>query len=85
MICVPTVAESCYARVMIEIRVKSDRDPRVLADLIAQTHDTDQEADKVRKDVHEARQELSRERPSRQEIETVNFQRLDSENDWTDV
>jgi hypothetical protein len=70
---------------MIEIRVKSDRDPKVLADLIAQTHDVHTENDKVRKDVHEAREELSREHPSRQEIETVNFQRLDTDNDWTDV
>jgi len=69
---------------MIEIRVKSDRDPRVLAELIAQTHGAT-EGDKLRKDVQEAREELSRERPSRQEIETVNFQRLDTDNDWTDV
>lgn len=68
---------------MIDIRVKSDRDPRVLADLIAQTHGA--EKDNLRKDVQEAREELTRERPSRQELETVNFQRLDSENDWTDV
>ena len=69
---------------MIDIRVKSDRDPRVLADLIAQTHGT-AEGDNIRKDVQEAREELARERPSRQEIETVNFQRLDTDNDWSDV
>ena len=69
---------------MIDIRVKSDRDPRVLADLIAQTHGPVAE-DHVRKDVQEAREELARERPSRQEIETVNFQRLDTDNDWSDV
>ncbi len=73
---------------MIYIQVKSERDPRVLADLIAQTHGTAAVDDKLAVEanlVREVRQHLERERPSREELETVNFQRLDSENDWTDI
>ena len=75
---------------MIHIQVKSDRDPRVLADLIAQAHGTAEvdgneklavEANLVR----EVRQHLEATRTPRQELETVNFQRLDTENDWTDL
>jgi hypothetical protein len=73
---------------MIYIQVKSDRDPRVLADLIAQTHGSAEVDDKLAVEanlVREVRQQLEADRPSRQELETVNFRRLDTENDWTDL
>jgi hypothetical protein len=73
---------------MIYIQVKSDRDPRVLADLIAQAHGTEAVDEKLAVEanlVREVRQAIEAERTPRQELETVNFQRLDSENDWTDL
>lgn len=70
---------------MINVQVKADRDPQALAELIAQAHGTAEVEGKHADQVNEVRQELRAERPSRQELETVNFQRLDSENDWTDV
>ena len=73
---------------MIYIQVKSDRDPRVLADLIAQAHGTAAVDDKLAVEanlVKEVRQAIEAERTPRQELETVNFSRLDSENDWTDL
>lgn len=78
----------CYAAVMIYVQVKADRDPRVLADLIAQTHGGEEIDPKLEVDVRlvkAVRQHLEAERTPREELETVNFQRLDDENDWTDL
>jgi hypothetical protein len=73
---------------MIYVQVKADRDPRVLADLIASTHG-DREIDpKLAVDVRlvqAVRQHLEAERPAREDLDTVNFQRLDDDNDWTDL
>jgi hypothetical protein len=71
---------------MINIQVTAEGDPRALADLIESTQaaPTDQRAsqgDFVREFI--AQQDA--ERPSHDEIDTVNFQRLDDDNDWTDV
>ena len=73
---------------MIYIQVKSDRDPRVLADLIAQATGTAAVDDKLAVEanlVREVRQAIEAERTPREELEPVNFQRLDSEHDWTDL
>ncbi len=58
---------------MIDIRVKADGDPRVLEKLLRS------------KLVREVQLQNVRTRPTRDEVETVNFRRLDTENDWTDV
>ena len=73
---------------MIYVQVKSDRDPRVLADLIKQSHGNEAAAGKHADEatlVREVRKEIEATRTPRQDLETVNFQRLDSENDWTDL
>ena len=76
---------------MIYIQVKSDRDPRVLANLIAAAHGTaapGSEGEPLAVEanlVREVREHLEAARTPRQELETVNFQRLDTENDWTDL
>ncbi len=74
---------------MLYIQVKSDRDPRVLADLIAHAQGTAKTVDpKLAVEaqlVRAVREQAEAERPPREERETVNFQRLDDENDWTDI
>ena len=35
--------------------------------------------------VREVRRDIEAKRTPREELETVNFQRLDTENDWTDL
>jgi len=74
---------------MIEIEIKTDKDPRALAELIdsavnGQPGDSASvtEAGKQVRDVQE-RQEMAR--GSWTELETVNFATLDAENDWSDV
>jgi len=58
---------------MINIRVKSDGDPRVLAELLRS------------KLVREVQLQNVRTRPAQDEVETVNFRRIDPDNDWTDI
>jgi len=73
---------------MIYVQVKSDRDPRVLADLIKQAHGSEAADGKHATEatlVREVRKEIEATRTPREELETVNFRRLDSENDWTDL
>jgi hypothetical protein len=74
---------------MIEIEIKTDKDPQGLAELIASAvhgqpgeSASVTEAGKQVRDVQE-RQELAR--GSWTELETVNFATLDPENDWSDV
>jgi hypothetical protein len=76
---------------MIDIQVQSDGDPQVLAELIASTlhghltPDPGSNLASVGKLVrqHQERAELMR--PSRQQIETVNFSKIDDEIDFSDV
>ena len=73
---------------MIHIEVKSDRDPRVLADLIASTQDPSEASRTVAPEGEFLRAFIAQQdadRPAHSELETVNFQRLDDESDWTDV
>lgn len=73
---------------MISVKVKSDRDPRVLADLIASTHGQQEATQVVAPEGEFLRAFIAQQdaaRPAHSELETVNFQRLDDESDWTDV
>jgi hypothetical protein len=72
---------------MIHIQVK-DRDPRVLADLIASMQSLDEVGLLQAPQGEFLRQFIAQqvaERPSHNELETVNFKQLDDETDWTDV
>jgi len=76
---------------MIDIHIQSDGDPHVLAELIASTlhghivPDPSSNLAAVGKLVreHQERQELKR--PSRQQIDTVNFAKIDEETDFSDI
>ena len=73
---------------MIDIQIKAGRDAKALAELIASTQGEDvrdpgvaQVATLVR--THQA--EVEKSRPSVNELETVDFQKLDADTDWSDV
>jgi len=75
---------------MIDIQIKASRGDKALAQLIASTHGEDvrdagvaQVATLVR--THQA--EVEKSRPSWNEIETVDFKKLDldPDHDWSDV
>lgn len=76
---------------MIEVQIKSGGDPEVLAELIASTlhghpiAEPESDLAQVGKLVREQQERAEEERPSRQQIETVNFKLMDAETDWTDV
>ena len=78
---------------MIEIEVKGASDPQALAELIAATlhghipSERDQTSPAVMTGqlVREQQEEAERKRPSRDEIETVNFSTIDDDADWSDV
>ncbi len=76
---------------MIEIEVKGAHDPQALAELIAATFhghipgETETLAATTGKLVREQQEEAERRRPSRDEIETVNFQTIDPDLDWSDL
>jgi len=76
---------------MIDIQVNSDGDPQVLAELIASTlhghiaSDPQSNLATVGKLVREQQEHAELMRPSRQQIETVNFAKLDDETDFSDV
>lgn len=75
---------------MIEIEVKGGR-PQVLAELIASTIDgepgghTDPAVAQAGELVREQQEAAENLRPSWQQMETVNFQTLDEDEDWTEV
>ena len=73
---------------MIDIQIKAGREPKALAELIASTQGEDvrdpgvaQVASLVR--THQA--EVEKARPSANDLETVDFKKLDPETDWSDV
>jgi len=75
---------------MIEVQVKSGGDTE-LAELIASTlhghviPDPEGDLAAMGKLVRQQQERAEEERPSREQIETVNFARLDSDTDWSDV
>jgi hypothetical protein len=74
----------------IDVQIDAD-DPKALEELIASTlhghipADADSPAVQVGKLVREQQEEAERNRPSRQEIATVNFSTIDPEADFSDV
>ena len=74
---------------MLYIQIKSDRDPKVLADLIAASQESRDPVDpKLEIEatmLREHQEQVERDRPTCHELETVNYQKLDEDNDWTDL
>lgn len=76
---------------MIEIQIKSATEPRVLAELIASTlhghisPDPSSPTVQVGKLVREQQEAAERDRPSHQELQTVNFATIEPDEDWTDI
>ena len=76
---------------MIDIQIESGGDPQVLAELIESTlygvpvDDPQSELTTVGKLVREQQEAAEQKRPSREQIETVNFALIDDDDDWTDV
>jgi hypothetical protein len=76
---------------MIDIHVTGDGEPQVLADLIASTlyghivPDPQSDLAAVGKLVREEQERTEEKRLSRQQIETVDFAKIDDELDWSDV
>ena len=75
---------------MIDVQINAT-DPKALAELIASTlhghipADASSPAVQVGKLVREQQEEAERQRPSREEIQTVNFTTIDPEEDFSDV
>ena len=76
---------------MIDIHISSDGDPQVLAELIASTlhghiaPDPQSSLAAVGKRVREEQERMEQTRPSRQQLETVNFALIDDETDFSDL
>jgi hypothetical protein len=76
---------------MIDIRIKAGGDPQVLAELISTTvygvpaAEADAELNTVGKLVREQQEQDEQRRPSREQIETVDFAKIDDELDWSDL
>jgi len=76
---------------MIDIHVDSEGEPQVLAELIASTlhghiaPDPQSTLAAVGKLVRVQQELAELARPTRQQLETVNFAKIDDETDWTDV
>ena len=76
---------------MIEIEVKSGQDPQALAELIAATlhgqviADPQSTATMTGRLIREQQEEAERKRPSHDQIETVNFETIDDDADWSDI
>ena len=75
---------------MIDVQINA-KDPQALAELIASTLHGHIPADEsspvvqVGKLVREQQEEAERKRPSREEIQTVNFMTIEPDDDWSDV
>jgi hypothetical protein len=74
---------------MIEIEVHGDQPPETLADLIASTlHGVpvrDASVVETGKLVRQQREQDEDRRPSHHDMQTVNFQTIDDDLDWSDV
>jgi len=76
---------------MIEIEVKGAHEPEMLAELIAATlhgHvlvDPQSASATTGRLIREQQEDAERRRPSRDQIETVNFVTIDAEADWSDL
>jgi hypothetical protein len=74
---------------MIEIEVRGGQHPQALAELIASTLHGTQVADKsvveTGKMVRAQQEDAETKRPSLHDMQTVNFETIDEDCDWTDV
>ena len=73
---------------MLYIQVKSGRDPRVLAELIASTQHHKRVDPRLAVEarlLREHQEQAERDRAPWQSLETLNFQKLDDDNDWTEL
>ena len=74
---------------MIEIEVKGGHHPEALAELIESAIDgkpvKDPEAALAGQLVREQQEAAESRRPSWQQMETVNYQTIDEDEDWSDV
>jgi hypothetical protein len=76
------------AVVMLYIQIKADCDPKALAELIASQESTAPVDPKLEIEatmLREHQEQVERDRPTCHELETVNYQKLDDDNDWTDL
>lgn len=76
---------------MIEIEVKGSRDPQALAELIQSTlhghpgANPDTSTAEAGKRVRAEQEAVETTRPSQQEMDTVNFQTIDEETDFSEL
>jgi hypothetical protein len=74
---------------MIEIEIKTERDPRALAELIDSAVNgqpaESASVTEIGKQVREVQERQELARGSWTDLDTVNFATLDPENDWSDV
>jgi hypothetical protein len=73
---------------MLEVQVRSANAPRVLAELIRSTQNepgVHPEIEAEARLVREHQAQAAQDRPSWTTLDTVDFHKLDAENDWTDV
>ena len=73
---------------MITVQVTSDHAPLALAELIASTQGEDSLDPKLAIEaamLRDIEAQAERERRSRQDADTVDFAKLDADNDWTDI
>jgi len=73
---------------MLEVQVRAANAPRVLAELIRSTQNEPGACPEIEAEarlVREHQAEAAQSRPSWQTLDTVDFQLLDPENDWTEV
>ena len=76
---------------MIVVQVESGGDPQVLAELIASTlhghliPEPESSLAQVGRLIREEQERAEQKRPSREQIQTVNFALMDDEDDWSDV
>ena len=74
---------------MIEIEIKADEEPRALAELIASAvhgHPADDAGVTLAgKQIREEQEQAELARGSWTDMSTVDFAKLDEENDWSDV
>ncbi len=83
-----TGEEPCYSVAMIDIRIQTGGDPGSLAELIASTQGEDIDDPRLAElgtIVRTQRVEAAVEREPWPSAQTVDFVKLDPDNDWTDV
>ena len=73
---------------MIHVQVTSDQPTKALADLIASTQGEDSLDPKLAIEaslIRDHQKQAEQDRPSQHEIDTVDFTKLDADNDWSDL